>query len=137
MFEMLIGGCRCGFIRYQVRGEPMYTALCHCNDCRKSAGAPMVAWAAYPESSFLVLCGTPRTFNSSGSSHRSFCPECGTGLFFRNPEVLPGLVDIQIATLDEPEALPPQIHIQTAERLHWMNHLADLPHFERYPKESA
>ena len=41
MTTILAGGCRCGAVRYHVSGEPAYAALCHCNDCRKSAGAPM------------------------------------------------------------------------------------------------
>lgn len=42
------GQCHCGAIRYEVSGEPVYHALCHCRDCRRSAGAPMVAWALFP-----------------------------------------------------------------------------------------
>ncbi|MET0366352.1 MAG: GFA family protein [Sphingobium sp.] len=128
-----VGGCQCGAIRYKAIGEPKHVALCHCADCRKSAGAPMVGWAAFAEEDFAVTQGDPRTFNSSGSSLRSFCPNCGTGLFFRNAEYLPGIVDIQSATLDDPDALPPQAHIQTAERIGWMTHLAEMPEFERYP----
>lgn len=65
---------------------------------------------------------------------RSFCPDCGTGLWFRNADFLPGLVDIQIATLDDPEALPPSCHIQTAERIGWMAKAHELPAFERFPE---
>ena len=65
---------------------------------------------------------------------RSFCPDCGSGLFYRNAAVLPGLVDIQSSTLDQPEALPPTVQVQTAERLGWMKHILELPEFERYPK---
>ncbi len=127
------GGCHCGNVRYEVSGTPQYVALCHCVDCRKSAGAPMVAWAAFAEDEFRVTKGEPKTFNSSGASMRSFCPDCGTGLYFRNAEMLPGIVDIQSVTLDNPEALSPAIHVQTAERLGWMEASHALPGFERYP----
>lgn len=128
-----VGGCQCGAVRYRAQGEPKHVALCHCSDCRRSAGAPMVAWAAFAEEDFAVTRGTPKTANTSGHSMRSFCPECGTGLFFRNADTLPGIVDIQSATLDDPDALPPQAHIQVAERVAWMTSQADLPEFERYP----
>lgn len=128
-----VGGCRCGAVRYQVQGEPKHIALCHCADCRRSAGAPMVAWAAFAEENLTVTNGSPKTFNSSGETMRSFCPDCGTGLFFRNAQYLPGIVDIQSTTLDNPDALPPQAHIQVAERIEWMATQGDLPHFERYP----
>jgi hypothetical protein len=47
--------------------------------------------------------------------------------------MLPGIVDIQSVTLDDPEALPPEAHIQVAERLHWMDDLYSLTRFERFP----
>ena len=127
------GGCHCGAVRYEVNGEPQHVALCHCNDCRKSSGAPMVAWAAFTEDQFKLVEGEPVTFNSSGSAMRSFCPKCGSGLYYRNQEFLPGIVDIQSATLDDPDALPPGAHIQTAERLGWMETAHSLPAFERFP----
>ncbi|HEV7233954.1 MAG TPA: GFA family protein, partial [Sphingorhabdus sp.] len=127
------GGCHCGAVRYEVSGEPQHVALCHCTDCRKSAGAPMVAWAAFSEEEFTLLQGEPTTFNSSGTAMRSFCPKCGTGITYRNAEFLPGVVDIQAATLDDPDALPAGAHIQTAERIGWMAEAHALPEFERYP----
>ena len=129
----LTGGCHCGAVRYRVSGDPAHVALCHCTDCRKSAGAPMVSWAAFASADFAVEQGEVTAFKSSGDSVRSFCPRCGTGLFFVNETVLPGLVDIQSATLDDPDALPPQAHIQVAERIGWMAHQQDLPAFPRFP----
>jgi hypothetical protein len=127
------GSCHCGAIRYELSGEPQVVALCHCSDCRRSAGAPFVSWAMYPETSLTLRAGTPKTINSSGTSMRSFCPDCGTGLFYRNEAMLPGIVDIQAATLDDPNAMPPAIHIQTAERLGWVSHMNELPEYERFP----
>lgn len=129
----LSGGCRCGAVRYTVSGDAAHVALCHCSDCRRSAGAPMVGWAAFAEDQFRLTAGAPATYNSSGSAMRSFCPVCGTGLFYRNAEFLPGIVDVQQATLDDPEALPPGAHIQVADRLSWMDGAADLPTFARFP----
>lgn len=127
------GGCHCGAVRYEVNGAPKHVALCHCVDCRKSAGAPMVAWAAFTEAEFSLTKGEPKTINSSGAAYRSFCGECGTGLFYRNAEFLPGIVDIQSATMDDPDALPPTAHIQVAERIGWMETAHNLPAFSRYP----
>lgn len=127
------GGCHCGAIRYEVQGEPVHVALCHCSDCRKSSGAPMVAWSAFTEENFRVVSGEAKTRNSSGQSMRSFCPECGTGVWFRNAEALPGIVDVLAGTLDDPEAVTPFGHIQTAERIGWMAKAHELPEFERFP----
>ena len=127
------GQCSCGAIGYQLSGEPKVVALCHCSDCRRSAGAPVVAWAMFPEAAMILTKGQPKTINSSGTAMRSFCADCGSGLFYRNAVVLPGIVDVQSSTLDDPEALVPIVQIQTAERLNWMKHVHELPEFERYP----
>jgi hypothetical protein len=130
----LSGQCFCGAIGYQVSGEPELVALCHCSDCRRASGAPMVAWAMFPDTALTLTKGTAKTINSSGTSMRSFCPDCGSGLFYRNEAVLPGMVDVQTATLDNPEALPPTMQIQTAERIGWMQHVEDLPECRRFPE---
>lgn len=129
----LEGGCQCGAVRYSVEGEPQHIALCHCADCRKASGAPMVAWAAYATDEFALTAGSPTAYNSSGTAMRHFCPTCGSGIWYTNEAFLPGLVDIQVATLDDPDALKPQAHIQVAERIGWMSDAPSLPEFARYP----
>ena len=128
----LSGHCHCGAISYSVAGEPQHSSFCHCEDCRRSAGAPVVGWAAF-KAADLAVTGSPASYASSEHAVRQFCGTCGTGLFYVNEQVLPGLVDIQIATLDDPEALPPQLHVQAAERLSWMENIDALPAFDRYP----
>jgi hypothetical protein len=130
---MPIGQCHCGAIRYRVEGEPVYSALCHCADCRRHAGAPMVGWTAYPAAALTVLKGAPKIYRSSENGRRHFCPDCGTGLFYYNEVALPGIADIQTATLDDPGAVAPQIHVQVAERIGWMASAHELPAFDRYP----
>lgn len=130
---MSSGGCHCGAVRYEAAGDPLHNALCHCTDCRASSGAPMVGWIAYKEDQVTVLSGDLTTYEGKTGSLRQFCPTCGTGLFFRNEDVLPGIVDVQSGTLDNPEEAPPQIHIQCAERISWVRDLASLPEFERFP----
>ena len=132
---MLTGGCHCGAVRYQLAGEPMHHALCHCTDCRRHAGAPLVGWAMFPKEAVTVTKGEPVTYASSADSRRQFCGACGTGLFYINEAILPGIIDIQSGTLDDPEALPAGAHIQVAERLYWVKEMATLPEFERYPSE--
>ena len=48
---------------------------------------------------------------------------------------LPAIADVQIATLDDPEAFAPMIQVQAAERIGWMMRAHELPSFERYPSK--
>ena len=47
--------------------------------------------------------------------------------------LLPGMVDVQTATFDNPEDHAPQVHVQFAEQLAWMDGIDELPKFARYP----
>lgn len=132
---MPTGYCHCGAIRYEVTGDPVYSALCHCEDCRRHAGAPVVGWTAYPADALTVRAGTPKVYASSENARRHFCADCGTGLFYYNETVLPGLVDLQTATFDDPDAIAPQIHVQVADRISWMETAHQLPAFDRYPPQ--
>jgi len=130
---MVTGGCRCGAVRYEAEGDISHHALCHCKDCQMGSGAPMVAWIAFKSDRFRITKGEPSSYNGAGKSFRYFCGNCGTPLFFFNEDFLPGIVDIQTVTLDDPDEFGPQAHVQVAERRKWMVGVQDLPAFERFP----
>lgn len=58
---------------------------------------------------------------------------CDSGLLYWNQSSLPGIVDIQSVTLDDPDALPTGAHIQTAKQPKWTETAHTLQAFERYP----
>jgi hypothetical protein len=130
---MASGGCHCGAVRYSVTGAMHHNAVCHCSDCRRSSGAIMVSWAAFPKDSLTVDSGAPAVYQSSEHGERHFCGQCGTGLFYYNEQVLPGIVDVQAVTLDDAADRAPQVHIQVADSLPWEASLDALPRFDRYP----
>ncbi|MEZ2141225.1 hypothetical protein AAE026_02785 [Bradyrhizobium sp. DN5] len=47
----------------------------------------------------------------------------------------PGVIDVQSATYDDPDSVPPTMQIQVAERLRWMEHAHELPTFDRFPPQ--
>ena len=126
------GQCHCGAVKYEMSSNTVHQALCHCSDCRRHAGAPMVAWGQVAKDDLKVE-GETREYKSSENGRRHFCPQCGTGLFYTSEAIFPGQIDVQIATLDNPDEIVPQAQIQTAERIHWMEKIDQMPEFERYP----
>jgi hypothetical protein len=130
---MASGGCHCGAVRYAVEGEMMHHAVCHCDDCRKCSGAVSVPWIAFAKDAVTIERGSPQVYRSSEHGERHFCGGCGTGLFYYNEAVLPGIVDIQSVTLDDAAERAPQAHIQVADSLPWEASLDSLPKFERFP----
>lgn len=126
------GQCHCGAVRYEMPRETKHRAICHCSDCRRHAGAPLVSWALVDKTAMKIE-GETREYASSENGRRHFCPQCGTSLFYTNEIIFPGLIDVQTGTLDDPDELPPQLQVQAAERVGWMERLQDVPAFERYP----
>jgi hypothetical protein len=96
----------------------------------------MVGWTMYTLDAVKVTRGEPKVYESSEHGRRHFCPHCGTGLFYTNERVLPGIIDIQSATYDDPDAVPARAHIQVADRISWMARAHDLPVFDRYPPQN-
>jgi hypothetical protein len=78
----LAGQCHRGAIRYEIEGENLTHGLCHCRDCRRHSGAPMVSWAMFPADAVKTERGQPKIYKSSEHGRRHFCAECGTGLFY-------------------------------------------------------
>ena len=130
---MSTGRCHCGACVYQFDEAPTRASVCHCSDCRRCAGAHGVAWAAVPSGAFRLVAGETAIYRSSPGTERHFCGACGTGLYYINEEVLPGIVDIQIATLDDANAVAPQALIQMADAPAWVDTLHTLPKFARFP----
>ena len=130
---MLHGQCHCGAVQFETPDAPVHSSVCYCNDCRKQSGAPLVAWAMFPEAEVAVQ-GEPIVYQSSQGGRRSFCGKCGSGLFFTNePLSNMGMKQVRIAALDDPSAIAPVVQVQTAERVEWVETIANLPSFDRFP----
>ena len=126
------GGCLCGSLRYAARALPIDVGYCHCRMCQRSSGAPVLAWATFPADAFAYTEGSPASYRSSPSAAREFCASCGTQILFRKdpPREKAATVDINIGSLDRPEAIAPEYHIFTESRIPWFDTADSLP---RYP----
>jgi hypothetical protein len=125
------GGCQCGNVRFEVSGEPIVVALCHCSTCRRANAAPAVAWAMFAQDQVLFE-GEPKNYRSSPSATRGFCAECGTQISF-TAEYISGLIDLTVGSFDHPESLPPALHYWDSKRLPWVNFADDLPRHAEFP----
>jgi hypothetical protein len=125
----------CGAVRYEGRGEPYNITHCHCEDCRKSTGAPFVTWASFPRGDFRFVRGEPRKVVWAGR-RRSFCADCGTSLtFMSNAEA--DEIDVTVASFDEPERVRPADHVWVCDRLSWIEELSSLPRHEQSRSDAA
>ena len=130
------GRCHCGEIVYSFQGGVRHSSLCDCVDSRRCAGSAWVACFGIAADDFAFEQGEPQRYRSSADAERLFCGKCGTGLVYINENMLPGMVDIQTATLDYPDGFPPHEHVQMADALAWEATLHDLPKFDRFPGQT-
>ena len=124
---MLTGQCFCGAVHYEAAERIRNQTLCHCTICRRTTGAPAVAWFTVATGDFRFTAGEPASFRSSSHATRTFCPHCGTQLTFADDDS-PDEIDVTTGSLDTPGKALPQRHIFVADALHWPD---DLPRYRQ------
>lgn len=117
------GGCLCGAIRYRVDGTIESVGHCHCNSCRRSAGAAFVTWFTVDRQRFAWTTGRPKQFASSRGVKREFCGDCGTELAYSN-EKSADSNDVTLGSLECAADHSANRHIWIADKLPWL-HLDD------------
>lgn len=124
MPQPMTGGCLCGAVRYEIHGEPVMQAVCHCSHCQKQAGSAFSTIVGVPETAVVVTQGVPTSYFDSGESgkavERQFCGTCGSPLFSK-VEVAPGLTFVKAGTLDDTAFFQPSAHIWTQSKQCWVD----------------
>ncbi len=121
--DLHTGGCMCGAVRFSARGDPKWTAYCHCASCRKHTGAPVAAYAGYTTDKVTFTTGGPAFYASSPGVRRGFCAVCGATLTYQGDR-WPGEIHLHVGSFDDPAAFPPRGQAFPQERLPWL-HLAE------------
>ena len=128
------GGCLCGAIRYEVRGDPVRVANCHCDDCRRATGASFATNVFVKEDDLVILKGTPRRFQHKADSGnimtKEFCPDCGSQLF-GSGSGSPGIKHVKVGTIDDASGIKPAIDVFVSKKLPFTRLPDDTEHFEK------
>ena len=119
------GRCLCGDLRWEASGSPTWQCYCHCDDCRRQCGAPVVAFVGVRATGFRWI-GEPVIYASSPGVERSFCGRCGSPMAFQAAHY-PGEIHVYAAQLEDPVAFAPAFHVHYSERLPWLHLTDDLP----------
>jgi len=69
---------------------------------------------------------------AAGVVTRTFCATCGSQLFGRNDR-MPGFMTVSVGTLDDPDAVSPQVVVFARSRRHWDFIDGALPSFDTQP----
>jgi hypothetical protein len=119
----LEGGCDCRRVRYRITAPPLVVHCCHCRWCQRESGASF-ALNAMIESTHVELLGdAPElvdTPSESGKGQKiARCPTCRIAVWSHYSSAGPLLSFVRVGTLDQPDRLPPDIHIFTASKQPW------------------
>jgi hypothetical protein len=121
------GGCLCGGVRYQARGELREVVACHCSQCARTTGHHYAATNCASENFRLEKEETLRWYRSSEVAERGFCHRCGGNLFWRR--IGGDVISITAGTLDQPTGLKIAYHIFCASKSDYYDITDDLPRY--------
>jgi hypothetical protein len=109
------GGCGCGAVRYELRGELRPVIYCHCDQCRRQSGHYLGA-TSVPDAMLTVVAGADEItwYRSSQSARRGFCRHCGSGLFWKHDSL--DQISVLAGSLDRPSGLSASHHIFVAQK---------------------
>ncbi len=114
------GGCQCGDIRYEIRGEPVDLYVCHCRECQKQSSSAFGISLLVKSSDLVLLRGAPKVWTRpatlGGSLDCEFCPRCGSRIWHGDPQ-RDAVVSVKGGSLDTPPDLSDARHIWTSRKL--------------------
>lgn len=120
----LEGGCTCGAVRYRLSSVPLFVHCCHCRWCQRETGAAFAINALIEADRTDTLGARPevvRTPSASGKGQNiARCPECRIAVWSNYPGLGELVNFIRVGTLDDPDRLPPDIHIYTMSKQPWV-----------------
>ena len=143
----LEGGCTCRAVRYRMATRPLFVHCCHCRWCQRETGASFALNAMIEADRVALLQGQLEIVDTPSNSGRgqkiSRCAKCQIAVWSNYAGAGNAVHFVRVGTLDEPDRLPPDIHIFTASKQPWVVLPPGMPAVPEYydrndfwPKES-
>ena len=134
------GGCTCGQVRYRLTSGPMFVHCCHCRWCQRETGSSFALNAMIEAERVELLAGEPELVDTpslSGKGQKIWrCPACRIAVWSNYSGFGELVRFVRVGTLDNPDLLPPDIHIFTQSRQPWVVLPPDKPAVAQYYKAS-
>ena len=132
----LEGGCDCGMVRYAMQSAPLFVHCCHCRWCQRETGTAFALNALIEADRVVHLKAEPEMVDTPSNSGRgqriARCPTCRIAVWSNYAGGGPWFRFVRVGTLDEPDHLPPDIHIFTSSRQPWLQLPEGIPAVPEY-----
>jgi hypothetical protein len=137
---ILEGGCTCGAVRYRMTGKPLFVHCCHCRWCQRETGASFALNAMIEADRVALTKGAVAVVDTPSNSGKgqkiSRCPTCQVALWSNYAGAGDTVKFVRVGTLDDPDRVPPDIHIFTSSKQPWVVLPPDIPAVPEYYSRS-
>ena len=124
LISPLEGGCACNRVRYRLETRPLFVHCCHCRWCQRETGSAFAINALIESDRVTLAAGQPVSVTTPSASGKgqviARCEECRVALWSHYAGAGPRFSFVRVGTLDNPDLLPPDIHIFTESRQPWV-----------------
>jgi hypothetical protein len=118
------GACTCGWVRYRMLSKPLFVHCCHCRWCQRESGASFALNAMIEADRVQLLRGVVEVIDTPSSSGKgqkiARCPKCRVAVWSNYAGAGDAVRFVRVGTLNEPDRLPPDIHIFTSSKQPWV-----------------
>ena len=120
----LEGGCDCRAVRYRMDAVPLFVHCCHCRWCQRETGSAFALNAMIESERVTTLGIEPELVDTPSASGKgqqiARCPYCRLAVWSHYAGAGRFVKFVRVGTLDQPDHLPPDIHIFTASKQPWV-----------------
>ena len=130
------GGCTCRYVRYRLTDRPLFVHCCHCRWCQRETGSAFVLNAMIEADRVQLLHGEVDVVVTPSLSGRgqkiARCPRCRVAVWSNYGGGGDLIRFVRVGTLDEPDRLPPDVHIFTESKQPWVVLPPGVPAFAQF-----
>ena len=103
---------------------PLFVHCCHCRWCQRETGASFALNAMIESDRVTLLAGEPEMVDTPSESGKgqtiARCPTCRIALWSHYAGAGTTVKFMRVGTLDNPDLLPPDVHIFTRSKQPWV-----------------
>ena len=114
--------CVCGQLQISCEGEPVRVSVCYCTGCQKRTGSAFGAQARFAVEHVKVEGRAASYERAADSGNRitfSFCPACGSTVFWENLGI-PDFTTVALGAFADPEFPEPTVTVYEVRRPRWL-----------------
>ncbi|KAI0699843.1 Mss4-like protein [Cytidiella melzeri] len=122
------GSCLCGQISCEITGEPLFSTLCHCLNCKKSSGTGFTWNGQFKSNQIRFVKGESllQTYEDSATVRgttlqRKFCSNCGSSLIITSTQRADlAAVPVGVVDGDISDIWAPKVEVFCKDRSKWL-----------------